>query len=512
MNLFLAIQTRNFATRSFHTVALLAFSILLSSCAVGPDFQTPAAPNVRGYTKEALPAMTAGSGIELNDAQRFAQGKDIPAQWWMMFHSPGLNAVINRALQANPNLQAAQAALQASQENLYALRGSYLPSVNASLAPSRQKIGQGISSPLVSGDTLFNLHTAQLNISYGLDAFGGLRRQVENLQAQADAQKFQLEATYLTLISNVVLAAIQEASLREQIAATRETIQVGSQVLELMRSQFDLGAIAMADVVAQQAVLAQAQATLPTLQKQLAQQRTLLTALTGSLPDTELNEKFQLAALHLPQILPVSLPSKLVEQRPDIRSAAAQLHAATTQVGIAKANMLPQLTLTASLGSSSDEIGKLFSSGTGFWSLIGGLTQPIFSGGSLLHKKRAADAALEQAAAQYRGTVVTAFQNVADSLRALQYDAATLKAQAASEHAAAQSLAISRRALQLGAISYLSVLNAEQTYQQARVNLAQAQASRYADTVALFQALGGGWWNREDAGQPLTKTAIAGTR
>ena len=486
------------AMRSIAIATIVAALALLGGCAVGPDFHTPSAPDVHGYSKDALPPKTVAADAAGGEAQRFVQGMDIPGQWWALFHSEPLNAVILRALDANPDLQAAQAALRVAQENLDAQRGSYYPAINANFTPTRQKVAQPIASPLASGESLFNLHTAQLNISYTLDVFGGVRRQVESLEAQTEFQRFQLEATYLTLTSNVVAAAIQEASLRAQVAAIREVIRIGSEVLGLMRGQYDLGAIAMADVVAQQAVLAQAQAALPSLEKQLAQQRNLLTALTGRFPDAELGEKFELANLQLPLDLPVSLPSQLVEQRPDVRAATAQLHAATAQVGVAKANMLPQITLNANIGSSADEISKLFTLGTGFWSLVGGLTQPVFAGGALLHKKRAADAALDQVAAQYRGTVITAFQNVADSLRALQYDADTLKAQATAERAAAESLAISHQAMQLGAVSYLSLLNAEQTYQQATINLAQARANRYADTVALFQALGGGWWNRTE--------------
>jgi NodT family efflux transporter outer membrane factor (OMF) lipoprotein len=274
-----------------------------------------------------------------------------------------------------------------------------------------------------------------------------------------------------------------------------------------LRAQYTLGAIAMADVVAQEATLAQAELTLPSLQKQLAQQRDLVAALAGRFPIGEPDEKFELSTLELPQDLPLSLPSKLVEQRPDVRSAEAQLHAASAQVGVAIANQLPQITLSASGGTTATQISQLFTSGTGFWSLAGALTQPLFDGGTLLHRKRAADAALEQAAAQYRSTVITAFQNVADVLHALHYDAAALNASLRAERAAAAGLDIAGQALQLGSISYLSLLNAEQAYQQTVIALAQARANRYADTAALFQALGGGWWNRGDVASVQAETS-----
>jgi NodT family efflux transporter outer membrane factor (OMF) lipoprotein len=471
---------------------------LAAACAVGPDFSRPAAP-VGGYAREPLAAETVSTNVAGGEAQRFVQGLDIPGQWWTLFRSKPLDELIEQALKANPDLQAAQAALRVAREDVLAQQGAYYPSIAANFSPSRQKEATGsVASTAISGAAIFNLYTAQVSVSYVPDVFGLNRRTVESLEAQAEAQRFQLEATYLTLTSNVVAAAVQEASLRGQIAATQEIIDIEIQLLDLLRRQNALGQIAEADVVAQQATLAQAQATLPPLQKQLALERDLLTALLGRLPSEEPGERFELASLHLPQDLPVSLPAQLVEQRPDVRAAEAAWHAASAQIGVAVANRLPNITLSAAGGSTATEIGRLFTPGNGFWSLAASLTQPIFEGGTLLHKERAARAAYDQAAAQYRSTVVTAFQNVADALRALQFDATALQAAAAAERAAAESLAIARRQLQLGAISYVALLSAENAYQQARLALVQAQANRFADTAALFQALGGGWWNRSD--------------
>ncbi len=480
-------------------IAVLASAALNAGCMVGPDFRRPAAPNVNGYAKDPLPAQTASASVTGGEAQRFVQGQDIPGQWWKLFHSRALNALIEQALKANPDVQVAQASLRLTMENVYAQLGFYYPAVQANFSPSRQRNAVGVISPtLTSGDAIFNLYTAQVNVSYMLDAFGGNRRQVESLKAQAESQRFQLEATYLTLTSNVVVAAVQEASLREQLAATQRVIGIEAEALELFRRQYELGAIAKADVVAQEAALAQTQATLLPLRKQLAQQRDLLARLVGRFPSEEPVETFELSTLDLPHDLPVSLPSQLVQQRPDIRSAEAQLHAASAQVGVAVANMLPQITLSAGIGSTAVQMSQLFASNSEFWNATGSFTQTIFAGGTLLHRKRAAVAALDQSAAQYRSTVLTAFQNVADTLRVLEYDADAVRAQAAAERAAAKSLEIARASLALGAISYLSLLNAQTTYEQAVVNLAQAQGNRYADTAALFQALGGGWWNRSD--------------
>jgi NodT family efflux transporter outer membrane factor (OMF) lipoprotein len=478
--------------------AVFIVLVLMTGCAVGPNFQRPTSPNVDRYTPDPLPAQTASVEVRGGEAQRFVRDMDIPGQWWMLFHSRPLNDLIEQALKANPDLEAAQAALRIAWENVFAQRGAFFPNLEANFNPTRQMISSTLSSPLAGGDNTFSLHTAQVTVSYIPDVFGGTRRQVESLKAQADSQRFQVEATYLTLTSNVVVAVIQEAALRGQIAAVKRIIDIQTQSLELLGRQYELGQMASGDVVAQEAALAQAQAALPPLEKQLTQQRDLLARLVGRFPSETLRGEFELSSLQLPQELPVSLPSKLLAQRPDVRSAEEQLHAASAGIGVSIANRLPNITLSGNVGSSTTEISQLFTSGTGFWTLAANLTQPIFQGGALLHRQRAAESAYDQAAAQYRGVVLTAFQNVADTLHAIQSDADALKATVAAERAAAKSLAIARSQLELGQINYLALLNAEQTYQQSIVSLVQALANRYADTTALFQALGGGWWNRSD--------------
>jgi len=478
--------------------AVLTAAVLLAGCAVGPDFRHPTSPSVERYTQQSLPSQTASIEVKGGEAQRFVVGMDIPGQWWTLFRSKPLDDLIEQALKANPDVEVAQAALRGAWENVYAQQGSFFPSIEANFNPTRQKVADALSSPLASNSNVFSLHTAQVAVSYTPDVFGGTRRQVESLKAQADSQRFLLEATYLTLTSNVVAATVQEAALRGQIDATKRIIEIQSQSLELLQRQYALGQIATADVAAQEAALAQSQANLPPLEKQLAQQRNLLARLVGRFPNDAILEKCELSSLQLPQDLPVSLPSKLVAQRPDVRSAEEQLHAASAEIGVNVANRLPNITLSANLGSTATAISQLFTPGAGFWILAANLTQPIFQGGTLLHRQRAAEAAYDQAAAQYRSTVLTAFQNVADALHAIQSDADSLKAAVASERAAVKSLAIVRRQLELGDVSYLALLNSEQTYQQATINLVQALANRYADTAALFQALGGGWWNRSD--------------
>jgi NodT family efflux transporter outer membrane factor (OMF) lipoprotein len=344
----------------------------------------------------------------------------------------------------------------------------------------------------------FSLYTPQVNVSYVPDVFGLNRRTVESLKAEEGQARFALVATHITLSANVAAAAIQEAALRGQIDATRQLVTVNSNMLAALRVQFEKGYAARLDVAAQESELAQVAATLPPLLKQLAQQRHLLAVLSGRFPSQEPAARFELASLQLPQELPVSLPSQLVAQRPDVRQAEETLHAASAQVGIAVANRLPNITLSADAGTMALEAGQIFSSGNAFWTLAGGVTQPIFQGGALLHKERAARAAYTQAAELYKATVLTAFQNVADSLNALQEDANGLSAAAAARDAAKVSLDLAQKQFETGYAGYLPLLTAEQAYQQALINLVQAQANRYADTAALFQALGGGWWHRAD--------------
>jgi NodT family efflux transporter outer membrane factor (OMF) lipoprotein len=489
-------------------VSLLVVLMLLGGCAVGPDFHRPAPPGAIGYTPAPLPPETTSAPGPGGATQRFVAGRDIPSEWWTLFHSEPLNALIEQSLKANPTVTAAQAALRQARENVYAQQGAYYPQISAGFTASRNLTPLGAVSPAsASGSPYYSLITPSLSVSFVPDIFGANYRAVESLKAQAENQRFMLEATYLTLTSNVVAAAVQEASLRGQIVATEQTIQIEGNLLGILHKQLDLGQVAGADVAAQEAALAQAQLALPPLQKQLAQQRDLLTELAGRVPSDEVAERFELAMLELPLDLPVSLPAKLVDQRPDVRAAEAAMHAASAEVGVAVAARLPQITLTGQVGGSSNQFGPLFGPGYNFWTIAAGVTQPIFQGGTLLHKQRAAEAGFDQAAAQYRNTVLTAMQNVADTLHALQSDADALRAAVAAERAAALSLQITQSQLRLGQIAYLALLNAEQTYQQARLALVQAQANRLADTAALFQALGGGWWNRTDVAIPAADKA-----
>jgi NodT family efflux transporter outer membrane factor (OMF) lipoprotein len=481
-------------------VTLILVSVLLftGGCVVGPNYKRPAAPKVPGYTPTPPATSTSTPNVSGGEAQQFFEGKDIPGEWWTLFHSKPLSDLIERSLKSNPDIKAAQAALLVAKENVIAQRGAYYPALTAGFSADHSKTSNVISPFTANGALYYSLYTPQVAISFVPDVFGLNRRTVESLEAQKEQARFALAATHITLSSNVVAAAIQEASLRAQIDATRQLIEINTHMVDVLRKQFEEGYVGRLDVAAQESQLAQVTATLPPLLKQLAQDRDLLIALSGHLPNEDLAEKFELSSLQLPQELPLSLPSQLVEQRPDVRQAEENLHSASALIGVARANRLPSFALTADVGSMALVFSKMFSAGTGFWDLTGGATQTIFQGGTLVARERAARAAYVQASEQYRSTVLTAFENVADTLHALDQDDDALRAAAAARDAAKVTLDLTTKQMQVGYVSYLTLLSAEQAYQQALINLVQAQTNRYADTAALFQALGGGWWNRPD--------------
>lgn len=489
----------------------LACLELLTGCAVGPDYVRPDLKLPANYAADAVRSQISrsqmsGSPISTEHVvQDIVQNKDIPAMWWELFHSRQLNDLIAEGLKHNPTIEAAQASLRSAAETMAAQQAAFFPTVEATFSPTRQKVAGTLASPASSGASYYNLHTAQVTVSYTPDFFGANRRQVESQKAQAEIQRFQLEASYLTLTTNIVNTAITEAALREQIKATRQIVASQQTLLEMLEQQYRLGQASKADIAAQEALLASSQASIPGLEKQLAAQRSVLATLTGQYASEEINAQFNLDQLTLPTQLPLTLPAMLVEQRPDIRAAEEALRSASAQIGVSIANRLPNVTLGMNAyGSASHSVADLFTSGTGFWTLAGNVVQPIFDGGALRHRQSAAEATFDQTAAQYRGTVLNAFQNVVDALHAIQYDSVAAKLNLKAEQAAEKSLSIARHQLQLGDISRLSLLSSEQAFQQARINSVQARANQLTDTVALFQALGGGWWNRKDEMQNLS--------
>lgn len=486
---------------------LVQMVLSLGGCAVGPDFVSPPAPAVTGYTAGKLGATAAAEGAG-GAAQRFASGADVSGAWWRVLRSRQIEAFVREAVDNHPDLAAAQAALRQAREVAAADTAALLPSITGDASVTRNQVSPA-QSGLTGPASLFTLYNTSVPVSFTPDIFGGKARGIEADLASAEYQRFQLEATYLTLTANVVSTAISDASYAAQIRVTQEQIDGQRQLVSLLEQQFALGAVSNADVLTQKAQLAQTVATLPPLQKSRAQNRNQLMAYLGRLPSQDKGEAVRLEDLRLPRDLPVSVPSLLVRQRPDIRAAESQVHQASANVGVATANMLPNVTLSASGGSSALALSALYGPQTAAWSVAASVAGPIFDAGSLFHTKESKVAALEQSSAQYRSTIITAFQNVADSLRAIQSDAALLKAQVDAEKTATESLKISQAQFKAGSTTFLTVINAEQTLLTARTNRVKAQASRYADTVALYQSLGGGWWNRIDE-TPASEAKPAG--
>lgn len=483
-------------------IGAAVLTAVLAGCAVGPEFRSPAPPETGAYLPDRLPAATASANTPTGDAQRFLEGTSPPDRWWVNFGNDELSQRIEQALTNSPSVASAQAALRQAQENVNAARGSLFPSVDANAGATRQN-GIAAGTP---GTSPFTVYNAGVGVSYTLDLFGGVRRGVEAQSALADLQRYQLEGTYLSLAANVATTSILEASLREQIRATEEIVDLYRQQYDLTSKQSEIGAKSQADVLVAQSQVATASAQLPELRKALAQTQTQLAVYLGRFPSEAEFAALELDAVKLPIDIPVSLPSTLVRERPDIRAAEAQLHQATAQVGIATANLFPTITLNGSYGSQAARGGDLFGSGTEAWSLGLNLLQPIFRGGTLRAQKRAAEAGVDKAAADYRTTVLTAFQNVADALRALELDAAGLKAQADAEQATRSSLDLVRIQYDDGAASYLQVIDATRLYQQARIAVIQARAARLTNTAALYAALGGGWRGTDAAAIAAAQT------
>jgi NodT family efflux transporter outer membrane factor (OMF) lipoprotein len=475
--------------------SIVFLCLQLSGCSVGPDFDSPKAPQTQFYTESSLPAETVSIGDKEGErAQAFLMGQEINKQWWSLFQCKALDGLIKQGLAHSPNLHAARAALTQAQENLNAETGLLAPSVDARGAFNRQKTVGATQGLTNARPHIFNLYNTSINVSYTLDLFGGLRRQIEALEAQVNYQNFELAAAYLTLTANIVTTAINEASLRAQIEATKEIIILQQKEHAIIKAQYTLGGVSQADVLAHEALVTQTQAALPPLEKNLAKSRHALYALVGALPSEGNMPAFNLKDIKLPTKLPVTLPSALVRQRPDIKASEALLHQASAHIGVARASLFPQLTLAGSIGSVAEKSHTLFGASSNVWSLGAQLLQPLFRGGALIAKDNAAVANYEQAFAYYRQTVLQAFQNVADALCTLVEDARALQALTKAEKTARRSLELTQKQFQLGAVSFPALLLAERLHHQARIGRIQAEAARYADTAALFQTLGGGWW------------------
>lgn len=475
------------ALRLRASAAMLA---VLGGCAVGPDFQRPTPPQTERYTRDALPAATA---VADGRAQRFATGTALTADWWQLFKSPSLDAVVRQALASNPTLEASVASLHQSQHNLRAGYGVFFPQLGAQAAAVRERTApaqDGLKTP----GSVFNVVTLGGTVGYALDLFGGERRAVEGLQAQADYQRYLTEAAYVSLTANVVNACVARAAYRAEVQATEQLLALQNQQLRTTQVQITAGTAAYADVLNLESLIAANEATLAPLKQRISQTEDLLATLEGvvpsqvSLPDIDLN------SLSLPQDLPLSVPSDLVRQRPDVLASEMQLHAASAAIGVATAAMLPSITLSGDYGAAGPRLNALSVASGRFWDIGPSATIPLFQGGRLWNGRKAAIDAYQASQASYRQTVLDAFAQVGDSLQALQHDAEALQAQADSQHAAAEALKLVQVSYRAGLVAYLDVWTADVQYHQASIAYLQAVAQRYQDTVALFVALGGGWW------------------
>jgi NodT family efflux transporter outer membrane factor (OMF) lipoprotein len=472
----------------------LILSLFIIGCAVGPNFVRPEPPAVPRYTHGEGPIKTMRAD---GQEQRFELGGKIAADWWHLFNSSKLDAVIREAFANNQTLQAAQASLRQSQENLRAGYGVFFPQLDGSFEATRQKFSPARFGSS-SASTVFNLFTLTSTVNYALDVFGGQRRAVEGQRAQVDFQRNTVLATYLTLTGNIVNTMIAQAAYSALIKATEQMIGLQKEQVRITETQVQAGTVPYSNVLSLRSQLAATESTLPPLSQKLSQTEHLLATLVGRTPAEWASPQVDLTDLRLPKNLPITLPSELVRQRPDILVAEAQLHSASANIGVATAALFPRVTLDASYGLNNTSIENLFKKGSSFWSLGANASTPLFHGGTLWFQRKAAIEGFNQSLANYRQTVLNAFAQVADTLRALEHDAEALHAQARALDAAEGGLRLIQANYQAGLVNYLQILIANGLYYQAKIGYLQALAQRFQDTVALFVALGGGWWDAEE--------------
>jgi NodT family efflux transporter outer membrane factor (OMF) lipoprotein len=467
------------AVKSLHLGLLV---LACTSCSVGPDFVRPTLQNPAAITRdEKVSGMTQALPVQ-----------SVDAQWWKAYGSDQINALVELALKNNPNIESGIANLKVAQANVRAQQGLFFPTLGAGYSLTRQNVGPVLQPSVNSGEQIYNLHTAGLTVGFVPDLWGGNRRQVESLKALGNAQSYQLEALKTTIATNVVATAIQEASLREQVKAVRDLAQTSKEQLEHARRLKAAGYSSSLDLAVQESLYAQAVAQVPTLEKAREQSLDLLAILCGKMPSDALLLP-SIEQIKFPSQLPSTIPSRFVTQRPDIKIAEEYVRAANAQIGVSVANLLPQISLTGNIGSVASFFGDLSNSANTVWSAAGGVTQPLFQGGSLFARKSAAESAAQAAIGQYKSTVLSAFQNVADTLYALDADGRYYKIALDNEKANQIVFEQSDRQLKAGYISESSLLLAKQTYLQARINSLQAYAVYFGDTTSLYQALGGGW-------------------
>jgi len=481
----------------WHRCGWFTATLGLAGCAVGPNYVRPDPPKTPRYTANPIPKTTV---VADGKVQHFEDGKQVHGDWWRLFENPKVDAFVAQSLAGNPTLQAAQATLRQSQAILRAGYGVFVPQIGGNLGASRQTTNLrliGSSAP----NSVYNLFTVSATVNYTLDIWGGQRRQIEGLRAQMEAQRYNVMGTYIMLAGNIVNTAIAQAAYRAQIRATEDLIVLEKEQVSITQAQAEAGTVPSSNVLSLQSELASTQATLPPLRQNIDQANHLLATLLGFAPadfsSTSNAQGLEIKDFKLPENLPVSLPSELVHQRPDILLAEEQLISANAQIGVATAAMFPSLTLNATAGGNSTSAGSIFQAGNLFWGLGANLVGPIVDGGTRWYQRKAAIEAHDSVLASYRQTVLNALAQVADTLRALEHDAETLSAQADAVHSAFDALHLTHINYQSGIATYLQLLIADEQYHQATLAYIQAQAQRLQDTVALYVALGGGWWNAQ---------------
>ncbi len=489
---------------SARLTAAVSLVALLAGCAVGPDFKEPAAPDGKGYTEDGIPNTKVPDGKE--QEQRFVLGKKITGDWWQLFHANRLNAVLEQAIAGNQNIIAARATLAQAREVVAQAKGPLYPQVDLSSGISRQQVSEaelglpGVSPP-------FNIYSIGPTVSYSLDPFGGNRRRVEQQEATAVYQAFQLDAAYLSLTGNAVTQALNIASARAQIKAVESIIKDDQENLRLVNTEFQAGEATQIDVEIATSQLEADRTLLPPLRQQVSVARHALSILLGRLPADWVPPDFDLTEFTLPDELPVTLPSDLVRQRPDILASEAQLHAASAAIGVATAQLYPNINLSASFTQEALATSVLFTPASSAWTIGAQLLAPIFHGGALEAQKQAAVDAFDGALATYKETVLTSFGQVADVMEALSHDAELLEAQRRALEAADRNLKLTQTTYQYGNVGVLQVLDAQRLAEQARLGYVRATAQRYLDTVQFLTAMGGGWWDWPGKNPPMEKTA-----
>ncbi len=480
-------------------IAALCAAAALGGCAVGPDFHVPAAPTGSTYTGPGQPVQTSASGAPGGPAQRFVETESIEGEWWHAFGSETLNRLVRQALKNSPTLSQARMRLTQAEQDYRAQAGATaLPQIDAKGSATREKVDPAVFGiPNVPEPGPFTLFSASVNVSYTLDLFGANRRALEGLAAQVDYQQFELEAARLTLAGNVVTTVVRRASLAKQLELTGKILDAQVRQLSITEQRYSLGGVSQVDLLSQRTLLEQTRASVSPLRRQLAQTDHRLAVYLGQEPSALDVDgasgvaAVDLDALTLPVDLPLTLPSALARQRPDIRAAEALLRQASANLGVATANLYPQITLSGSAGTERTNVSDLLN-GLNVWNVGAGLTQPLFHGGELRARRRSAEAAYGAALASYRQTVLQALQEVADVMRALQHDADELQSRYEASRAATESTDIAGHRYALGGISELALLDSEQQTLQTTLDRVKVQSQRYADTAALYQALGSG--------------------